>query len=34
MYENGSVDEFPFEIVNGTKVFNRCVGVNKPGVLL
>ncbi len=34
MYENGSVDKFPFEIVDGKKVYNRFIGVNKPGVLL
>ncbi len=30
MYENGSVNEFPFEIINGVKVYKRFVGVNQP----
>lgn len=34
MYENGSVNEFPFEIINGKKVYKRFVGLNQPGILL
>lgn len=34
MYENGSVDKFPFEIVDGKKVYHRFVGLNPPGVML
>ena len=30
MYENGSVNEFPFEIVDGQKVFKKFVGLNQP----
>lgn len=30
MYENGSIDEFPFEIEDGKKVYKRFVGVNQP----
>lgn len=34
MYENGSLNEFPFEIVDGKKVYKRFVGLNPPGTLL
>lgn len=34
MYENGSINEFPFEIVDGKKVYKRFVGLNPPGILL
>ena len=34
MDENGCYKEFPFEIVNGKKVFNKFVGLNQPRDLL
>jgi hypothetical protein len=34
LYENGSLNEFPFEIIDGKKVYKRFVGLNQPKPLL
>lgn len=34
MYENGSVNEFPFEIVDGRKNYKKFVGLNPHGTII
>ncbi len=33
-YESGAIKKFPFEIVDGKKVYHRFVGLNPPGIML
>lgn len=34
LYENGSLNEFPFDIIDGKKVYKRFTGLNQPAPLL
>lgn len=34
MYDNGNIDEPPFKVINGKKVYNRFVGLNQPGEVI